>query len=91
MVIATKTAACARATFEAAERKNTDVDGKASEEGTVEENGVGETAGSSDDAVDGTENVTDEPKKKEEKKTDWSFTDEEFEKIRTVANHSDKK
>ena len=88
VVIATKTAASARANYEEAVRKN------------EEAKAAGETASTeivTDGSVDGaaSEGVLatklDEPAKKEEKKTDWSFTDEEFEKIRTVANHNDKK
>lgn len=90
VVIATKAAACAKSRFEDSEGGN-----KAVEEQKAEDNGGNtqdDAEGTADAEAEGNgESGSEESIKREEKKSDWSFTDEEFEKIRTVANHSDKK
>ena len=82
VVIATKTSKC---DFTDEESGVTEaVNNTAVEIGAAEE-----TKAEAD--ADDTEAAEPEQVKKEEPKKEWSFTDEEFEKIRTVANHSEKK
>lgn len=85
VVIATRTAG--RVTDDGG---NTEEDAKGNGEANGEDSGAHAPA-----APDGAEEVREEKKEEEkpEKKSggsDWLFTDEEFEKIRTVVNHSDK-
>ena len=82
VVIATKTSKCE---FTDDELEVTEAENKPEETGSAAEESKAEAEESD------TELAEAEPVKKEEPKKEWSFTDEEFEKIRTVANHSEKK
>jgi len=96
VVIATKTAASARANYEEEERRNAEARSRAEEERRSAEEKVATEAVKTEGRTVTEEApedsaVAEEPIKKETKHEDWTFTDEEFEKIRTVANHSDDK
>ena len=82
VVIATKTSKC--------EFPDDDGDENGDEAKPAESFGAAEEVKEAT-AVAEPEPEKEEPIKKEDPKKEWSFTDDEFEKIRTVANHSEKR
>ena len=71
---------------------DTGIDGSADNNGSKTDGNGGDDAAKQGEESAEERTSNDESKREEPKKTsgDWLFTDEEFEKIRTVANHNDR-